>query len=738
MTAPLPRFHAYEIAEDPAGASLELSRTDHEVVCLASLPAQLRWVELHVLTTVDTLDPASQPTAEAFRARVQSLRRLAGRRLPEILEAGEDEGALFYVSAFIDGEPLEGYLARCAPVPPWWAIEIARQLTHGLLAVRDTPDLLARVRVSHARLALEGEATTDAVVTLADFDLGAPPECRPTEPAAAETRAVTEIGRLLGRALGIPPVDQMNAAQRSALPLPAEVVDLVCRLLARPGHPVPRDLPRLLQSLNAAALSPSLATAPPRLPPTLRPRLPLAAHFPGLPRLTTEIGTRLRLERTPFDAAHPYAQLAFEGMDAVTVQLLPPPRLLSPGFLPAIRRAAAQASARPSPHLLRVLEVPARDDAGWFLEEGAPRITLERARRLRHHFTPTEAAFLLQLCDQAVLAIEARGLPPAAVAPAELFFDFATSPENHPGDDTLASQPVHAWPPFKIKMRAHPTATHLAQPPRFRRERLLDPAPLRLPTDPPPAPPDGLGSPSAADYAALFTWMCGGLTAVPRELTTFLTATLHDPTTTTRAAVVDAVLPFLPRPPATPAAPAPAPATSAALRPPDPTPTNRQPDRPTRRRHSRPQSPRPTPKPAAPATPFIPPDDTPRRGTRHEPDDTPHRDTPDEPGGFAEILLADTAADPPVEHPLLLSGVPDDDLDDANADLPIGTLFGHSGETDPDFDDPSPPRGPTLHFGPRTRYPDGPSRWRLVILVIIISLLIAIVMAHVTGLGFWR
>lgn len=727
MTAPLPRFHEYEIAEDPAGASLELSRSGHEVVCLASLPDRQRWVELHVLTTIDTLDPSSRPVVEAFRARVQSLRRAADRQLPEVLEAGEDEGALFYVSEFIDGEPLDAYFDRCAPVPPWWAMVIARQLTGGLLALRDTPDLLACARVAEARLSLEGESTEDAMVTLTAFDLGAPPEKLSTPAAAAEAHAMTEIGRLLGRALGVPGVEQMTAAERAALPLPEEITSVLDGLLAPSGRRAPTDLGRLRHLLTALAQSPALATAPPRLPPALRPHLPLAAHFPGLPRLATELGSRLRLERTPFDAAHPYAQRAFEGTEAVTVQLLPPRRLLSPDYLPAIRRAADLASARPSPHLLRVLEVPVRDDAGWFLEEGAPRLSLERARRLRRHFSAAEAAFLLQLCDQAVLSIEARGLPPAAVSPAELFLEFDAAPDATPGDDLLAARPVHEWPPFKIRMRAHPTTVHLAQPRRFCRDRLLDPAPPRLPTDPPPGPPDGLGSPTAADYAALFAWMNGGLSAVPRGLAVFLSATLHQPAATARSAVVDAVLPFLPRPTA------PTASTSSALS--SAPPTSAPPASPPRR-HSPPSA----QLPAAPKTgAFRPVADAPAvpaAAPAARTEATFSRESTAEPAGFAEVLLGPSLLEPAPEPTSWLTPVPEDDADEA---APVGTLFGHPADPDAAIGNPIEARAPALRFRPRTEgRHDGPARWRLVMLVIIISLLIAILMAHVTGLGFWR
>ena len=40
-------------------------------------------------------------------------------------EADEDEGVIFYLTEFIDGEMLDTYLARCNPLPAWLAVEVA-------------------------------------------------------------------------------------------------------------------------------------------------------------------------------------------------------------------------------------------------------------------------------------------------------------------------------------------------------------------------------------------------------------------------------------------------------------------------------------------------------------------------------------------------------------------------------------------------------------------------------------
>lgn len=749
MPSSLQRFRAYEIAEDPGGASLELWRTDREVVCLASMPESQRWVELHVLAGVDTQDPAALPAVEGFRAQVQALLRLRDRRVLEVVEAGEDEGALFYVSEFVDGETLDSYLARCTPLPAWWAVEMARQLTLGLLALRRAPALLASAQVFNARLTLEGEATTDALVKLADFDLGGPPAPTPVDAAATETRAVKDVGRLLCYALSGLVAEQITPRQFSTLPLPSEVSDLLSRLLGRPGRSSPADLPGLLASLTACALTPSLAAAPARFPPALRPRLPLTAHFPTLPRLATELGDRLRLERSAFDAAQPYAQLGFAGAEPVTVQLLPPARLLTPAYLPLIRQAAERATARPTPHVLRVLELAAIDDPGWFLEEAAPRLSLDRARRLRRSLSPGEAAFLMREVDQAVLALETRGLPAAALCPQAVFLDFPPPTENLAGDEALAGQPVHAWPSFKIKLRAHPVAVELAQPRRFLRERLLDPCPPRPATERPVGPPVGLGSPNAADYAALFTWLCGGPSAVPAELAALVTGTLAGTAPITRAAMLDALTPLIPRP-AKPSAAHTKSTSAVPTRNESVTAPAKKKGKGRRGKTTATATQKPAPATSSPAverpavqTPPTAPPPTHAGFLSVDPESAWENDggiaTEVEGGGFAEVLLGSrsTSAVVPASESMQL-GPFESSSEEPTEDLPVGTLFGAWSGADDDTSDLPASEDRGFDFSPRAGLNHGRGPWRLIVLVVIVALVIAVLMAHFTGLAPWR
>ena len=778
MPSPLPRFRSYDIAETPEATPLELWRHDREIVCLASQPESQQWVELHIIPEIDAHDPSQQPTIEAFHTRVQALTATPNRRVLKIIEAGEDEGSLFCVTEYVDGEPLDAYLARCAPLPAWWAVEIARQLTLGLLVVRPSPDLLMHVQLGRSRLTLEGEGTEDALLKLAGFDLAAAPTPPPT-PAAAETHAIQEIGRVLSWALTGSLPSQLTPGLLTSLPVPAEVTRVFSRVREKPGRRPAADLAGLLTALTASSLHSDMATAPARLPPTLRPRLPLASHFATLPQLASELGDRVRLEKSPFDASQPYAQRGFAGTTPVMVQLLPPARLLPPAHLPLLRAAAA---CQRSPHLLHVREISAQDDPAWFLEDGPPALSLYRVRHLRSALSAPEAARLLYACDEAVQAITTLGLHPIAVCPQQAFIHFPSSPP--PGDDELATQPVHLWPAFKIQLRAHPITSQFAQPQRFLRERLLDPIPL------PPASatataslPPGMGIPDAADYAALFTWLCGGPRTVPAALAPLVHSVLSGSPDQTTSSFLQALSPLLdPTPPLVPAPLTPQ-KTKPRRSPSTPKPAR---DASSSRKNSIPTAPDPAPDPAPAFQPEPEPasgghefasgvsaastvaDEQPGAGEmmwvapaaegRAWPEAEPSFLWPDlrhdlendeaeletEVGGFAEVLLGSasrpgfltqaSAVEP--DAPSLTwrveqEGPPDDEP-------PIGALFG--GWTSDSQDDtgaiPEPPAG--FDFSAPGGREQGPGVVRLILLVVAVAFVIAAIMAHFTGLAPWR
>ena len=281
-----------------------------------------------------------------------------------------------------------------------------------------------------------------------------------------------------------------------------------------------------------------------------------------------------------------------------------------------------------------------------------------------------------------------------------------------------------------------------------------------------------MGIPNAADYAALFTWLCGGPRAVPATLAPLVHSVLSGSINQTTSSFLQALSPLLdPPPPSKP--------TSQKTKPrrPSSTPKPARPTSSTRKKNIHTEtSPQLTAQltagghesvaevsatatgaddrlgagemmwgaPAAEelaglgAEPgFLYPD-------LHHDLESDEDESNTEAGGFAEVLLGSCSGAaflavasevepdaPSPEWHTEQEGPPEDEP-------PIGALFG--GWTSDSQDDteatPEPPTGFDFS-GPGGRE-RGPGVVRLLLLVVTVAFVIAAIMAHFTGLAPWR
>ncbi len=750
----LQKFRSYEIAEDAAGSSLELWRTENEVVCLASDPRLFQFVELHVVTSVDTSNASHRATEQAFRTLAETLMRVRSRHVIELREFGEDEGALFYVTELIDGEKLDTYLARCNPVPAWLAMEIVRQIAAGLSALKDEPRLLATADIFNARLSIEGETTADLRLRLGDFGLtqsrGGDPDRREVEKAACH-----EIGRLLLYALSGLMSEKLTPKVLAGLPVPREVGQLLTRLLDPSERQGIRDIESLNRAVVTACQSMTISTRPERPPVTLRPRLPLQGHFSPLNQLTEKLADRYRLERTPFDSLQPYMQRAFAGGQNVTLQLLPPARLLSPGYWSGLKAAAATVKPETHPLLIPVLALPDAADDGWFAEDAPPRFTLDAVVRLRRRLAPSEVLFLLQHLEKAVAQAEKAGLPPMAVGLQQAFVDVAAKDDGKaPPDEELAQRPVDSWPGFKLRIRGHVSPLLFTQPARFRRETLLE-KPGRSIADRPTG-----AKPEAADYAATAVALFGGEKHVPKQAAGVIQQALTQGEGVPRGQFLEKLTEVLaPKPakasppakstaPSAPTAPKPAPAAepvkparpAGKAPPPAKKATAKIGPKTAPTGKTAPKKPAPVIAPVKPAKVSPAPTGLTRLPEPEKPEPldfsaltsgTHRGESPEEGGrhgGFAQVLFGGSAPD---EEDV--PGVPEG----VNPDEPtVGGLFA-TGRSPLLLEEVEETDFPPMKFTPPATGGSGWSTGRLLAVMILSALAIAAIMASVFGVAPW-
>lgn len=508
----LPAFRHYLICQDREGVTVELWRGGEEVACLAFDTKRQVLVELHVAVG----PPENQRDLRSFQSLLQLAAPLRHRNLLAVIEGGEDDGANFHVTDFLDGERLDSWLARVGPVPSWLALLVLRQLVEGLAALAGHPRLLAGVEVFHAGLLLAGERVDDILVKVCDLGLsGSKPVS--TEPQFVEARAIQECGRLLLFMLtGAIPDGAVNAETLSGSHAAPELGFLLATIFQADAPHHPRTLEQLRNLVERCLhdLPPDLPARPDKLPAALRPALPLATHLPDSAAVAEEVGEECSIDTRPADSAQPYRHRGTERATRhpATVQILPPPGLVPEEFyVPLIDQAWAARGGAETPHLLKPRWWHPAASTPLLVEELPGRWTLESLVKIRQRLEPEEVLLVLEQIHAAAESAASLDLPLHWRSPQLLPVQFLTpgAEESLAASGKLSRLPLTEWPPFRIKARTWPLMLNFTQPERFQLDRLMPREP-GLPADPPPIRTGILTPPTAREFAQLAVWMFGG------------------------------------------------------------------------------------------------------------------------------------------------------------------------------------------------------------------------------------
>lgn len=526
----LPAFHHYCICQDAEGGTLELWRGADEVACLAFDTKRCLLVELHVAIG----PPEQQRDLQGFQHLLQLAGPLHHRHLLGVIEGGEDEGANYYITDFLDGERLDTWLKRVVPLPPWLVLTVLMQLVEGLAALASHPRLLAGVEVLHSGITLTGDRVDDLLVKVCDLGLSSAKPVS-TEPRFVEARIIHDTARLLLYMLtGTMPEGAMTADSLPEGQDMAEVRFLLDTLTqaSAPHHPRTLEQMRNLVERCLHDLPAGTAAHPEKLPAALRPRLPLIPWLPGGAEVAEAAGEDCALDIRPGDAAQPYRHRGTERATrhAVMAQVLPPPGIVPAEFFaPLLDQAWAAGSAGGAPHLLRLRVWDAAAAVPVAVEELPGKCTLDTIVRLRGRLEPAEVLMLLRQLDDAAESAALLDLPLYWRSPRLVPVEF-TAPDAGPAlaaPDQLARLPLGEWPAFRLKVRTWPLMLNFTQPERFQLERLL-PKDTGLPVmEAAPGRAGQVPPPSARDFALLAVWMMGGTTHLRENVKPLLYETLH-------------------------------------------------------------------------------------------------------------------------------------------------------------------------------------------------------------------
>ncbi len=518
--ATLQTFRNYRISQDRTGGTVELWRSSTEVACLAVDTQRHVFVELHVAVTANDrpLD------VKAFNQLVQLAASLRHRHLLGVIEGGEDEGAHYFTTDFLDGERFDTWLARCNPLPPWLALHTLSQIIEGLCALAPHPRLLAGVELLNCGITLSGDHVNDLTARICDMGLSAAGSRQP-DPRQTEARIIQETGRLLlymvTGTMQQGPAESLDLASHNIAPELGFLLGSIF-MPSMQHHPLTLDQLRTLVDRCSRELSPELAARPDKIPPAMRPKLPLHAHFFTGAGVAEIAGDECTVETKPFDALEPYRHRATQRAtrSSVTIQLLPPARLMPLDYGKLIVQAGERINGQEHPHLLRVLAWDEHEHPEVLLEENPGRWNLESIVRLKGKLSPAEAAIILEQLDAALREAESCGLAPVIRNPRQIMVQ-VTAPggdEAMPPEAELARQPLDHWPAFRLKVRTWPLTLNFTQPERFNPERLIhrEPGTVEHPTA--SRSMSFAQQPTARDYALLAAWMLGGTGEIPERV----------------------------------------------------------------------------------------------------------------------------------------------------------------------------------------------------------------------------
>ncbi len=468
-------FRHYRISQDPSGGAVEVWRSGSEVVCVAVDTLRQVFVELHV----GIADPSLTRELKPFQQLANQAGQIRHRHLLTILDSGEDEGANYYVTEFVDGERLDSYLARCNPLPTWLALLILTQLTEGLQSLSQQPALLANLNLFNSTIQLLGEGPPEIVCKIADLALTLEPEKSALSLAVSTQRIIRDSARLLYYMLtGKMPAEVPRTAEMAALA--PELAFLLTALgqSAHAHHPAGLDqLANLVSRCQHDLPAESGGTRPPRLTASLQPRLPLQSHYLSPTTVAEAVSADYAVDAKPFDAAHPYRQAATlrSTRAAASVQLLPPDRLMARDYARNLRTAVQRLNALDHPNLLRVLTYPDSEAQEFYVEEATGKYHLASVLRLKGGFDVQDCTLVLEQLLEANRQAEGCGVTPVLRSLAHIHLHF-TDPRGEtelPAEATLASLPLADWPAFRLRVRTYPTALSLSQPERYQLERWL-------------------------------------------------------------------------------------------------------------------------------------------------------------------------------------------------------------------------------------------------------------------------
>ncbi len=400
--------------------------------------------------------------------RARQASEIRGHAFMRILEVGEDQGLVYYVSNLNDGEFVEDYAKRRGAVAPASALAMVYQLLDDLLQLQGYQRMVSRMHLDRVLVT----TLEDTFLQLRVFDYGLSQMDAGTE-AQSGARLVVEACRLIFLLLTGQPYCGENPDRFPALTqLPMSLRTAVRTALTDPAN-APTSIEKLRDDVREAfsALSSNIKARNFRkhlvVNASLLPQSQLQELLLENVPVETILGTRLRVEDADHARRYPFSIPAIntKAEQPVTVHLLPPSRIVEKSRYEAVPLQMWRFNPERHPNILRSLSLWESPDWTFLTEEREPGFALSRLMAERITLNPAEVTVLMRQVraglDQAVeCGVQRVDLHPSNI----LLRVGKNGPLLARELERLMQKRLDAWPSFVVKLRPHMTMRSLYEP----------------------------------------------------------------------------------------------------------------------------------------------------------------------------------------------------------------------------------------------------------------------------------
>lgn len=432
------QFRQFHIAQDADGHHIEVVRDAEQVAVLAFDAARQAFVVCHVLLKM----PKQR---EEFDSRIEKLRGTGQQRLARVLDSGDDEGNVFYITEMVDGETLQEYLERFETVPLWLAVSLAKGAFEAARLLARVGDLMSRAPLEAMRVLQTGPMTLE--LRMGDFALNDGDGAKAALARQARMEFASRSRQLSGWC-------SQQWQQRGGGGAEVAVGEFSRRLhealigCGPGGEGVMEEtvevFSRLLTDWSANG----------ELPPMLKPRMLLTPFLLPAQEMAARLGAQVKIQSQRLEFSGPYAvtgTLAKNGQ-TVIVEQFPPEDLTGPGMREALRQAHDIPKAGKFPNLVPVTLLEGEDGLECVAEPVVDGVSLREVLSARGVLNVQETHLVLAGVDAALAQLEKARAGTLRLRLEDVFL-FTGSSSEAPVETELLQKKLTEWPGFSVVVK---------------------------------------------------------------------------------------------------------------------------------------------------------------------------------------------------------------------------------------------------------------------------------------------